>query len=140
MGLFVRMTRSEQVHSLNVLRDVLAQDDDTPIDLAVAGLLHDVGKLRYPLDVFQRTFAVVLTRLAPKLEQRYSIPAKMTYWRAPLIVRRHHPRWSAELLKANGGSERAVWLVEHHADNLAALQGHLYFTLLARLKQADDAN
>lgn len=34
MALFRRMAKSEQLHSLNVLRDVLAQEEQTPHDLA----------------------------------------------------------------------------------------------------------
>src|SRR4051812_25423001 len=64
MALFQQMDRGEQLHSLAVLRDVLAQGD-TPNDLAVAALLHDVGKSRYPIGVWQKTLAVMVRALVP---------------------------------------------------------------------------
>jgi hypothetical protein len=42
LTLFGRMQRNDQLHSLNVLRSVLAQGP-TPPDLATAALLHDSG-------------------------------------------------------------------------------------------------
>ncbi len=41
---FQRMPRDAQAHSLNVLRTLL-HTGDVPADLAVAALLHDVGKV-----------------------------------------------------------------------------------------------
>ena len=49
----------------NVLRAVLAQGAHTPPDLAVAALLHDVGKTRYPLALWQKTLAVLVRTFAP---------------------------------------------------------------------------
>src|SRR5215213_6736056 len=64
MALFRQMRRSEQLHSLNVLRTVLAESaaaqQFVPPELAVAALLHDVGKSRYPLAVWQKTIAVLV--------------------------------------------------------------------------------
>lgn len=139
-SLFVRMTHAEQLHSRNVLRDVLAQSAETPNDLAVAALLHDVGKSRYALNVLQRSLVVVVKRLTPAVETRLSKPTGLHSWRAPFVVRRHHPRWSAEMLRACGSSPRAIWLVEHHDEAPARWQEHEWVGLLERLRRADDAN
>src|SRR5690606_27724351 len=64
LALFQKMRRSEQLHSLNVLREVLA-DGTTPHDLAVAALLHDVGKSRYPMRTWQKTLAVLTRAISP---------------------------------------------------------------------------
>jgi hypothetical protein len=139
-ALFSRMTHAEQLHSVNVLRTVLAQEPETPPDLAVAALLHDVGKSRYPLNVAERTLAVALKRLLPRHEARMSERERFDRLHAPFVVRRHHPRWSADLLRMTGGTPRAIWLVEHHADDPAQWQHHPDAPLLARLQRADNAN
>jgi hypothetical protein len=140
MALFLRMSKSEQLHSLNVLRDVLAQEAHTPPDLAVGALLHDVGKSRYALNTAQRTVSVLVKKCLPQVERRLSATQDLTWLNAPFVVRRHHPLWSAELLREAGGSETAIWLVAHHADDLALWAGHPHVGLLARLKTADDQN
>jgi hypothetical protein len=143
MQLFKQMARSEQLHSLNVLRTVLAQGGETPHDLAVAALLHDGGKSRYALAVWQRTLAVLVAKFIPALSRylsRNDSHVGLTFWRAPFAVRRHHPAWGAALLAQTATTERAIWLVAHHADTLDTWQGHPYAALLERLKQADDSN
>jgi hypothetical protein len=139
-ALFTRMTHAEQLHSLNVLRTILKQAENTPHDLQVAALLHDVGKSLHPLNVAERSLAVVVYRLSPLVEARLSEAQRLSRWRAPFVVRRYHPRWGAEMLRTAGGSERAVWLVEHHADPLHQWQDHPHALLLARLQAADEAN
>lgn len=139
-SLFQRMTHTEQLHSMNVLGTLLAQADSIPHDLKSAALLHDAGKSRYALNVMQRSLAVIVKRLLPTYYERWSAQELFDRWHAPFVVRRHHPRWSAELVRMSGGSERAVWLIEHHADPPAQWQHHPYYALLVRLQQADDAN
>lgn len=139
-ALFQRLNRGEQLHSLRVLRDVLAQEPETPHDLALAALLHDTGKTRYPMAVWQKTVAVLTRKFAPAWYNRWSAcdPA------APLprgcVVAEAHPAWSAELVAATGASERALWLIRHHADPVEQWRDHPHCYLLQRLKQADDAN
>jgi hypothetical protein len=139
MGLFRAMAKSEQLHSLNVLRDVLAQEATTPHDLAVAALLHDSGKSRWRLAVWQKTISVLVKFFLPKLDARLR-DSTLNFWTAPFVVRRHHPQWSGELLSEIGASEAAIWLVTHHANNRAHLLNSPYHPLLLRLKAADDAN
>lgn len=140
LRLFLNMGRSEQLHSLNVLRDVLAQHADTPHDLAVAALLHDAGKGRYRLAVWQKTVSVLVKRLNPRLEKRLRSEDRLTFWRAPFVVRYHHPRWSAQMLREAGSSARVVWLAEHHADDPQHWRDHPDYALLVRLIAADDLN
>lgn len=140
MTLFRSMAKSEQLHSLNVLRDVLKQETQTPHDLAVAALLHDCGKSRKHLAVWQKTLSVLVKKLAPAWDKRLSEDGDLNFWRAPFIVRRHHPRWGAELMRDRNSSDCVIWLIEHHADNADDWQGHPYYDLLIRLQGADDAN
>ncbi len=138
LSLFRQMKRSEQLHSLNVLRTVEEQGT-VPHDLAVAALLHDVGKSRYPLHVWQKTIAVLIHAAWPGLFRRWSIgdPANPLY--RPFVVNVCHPNWSADMIAEAGASEDTVWLVRHHADHDSAIEPK-YTDWLRRLQQADDAN
>jgi hypothetical protein len=139
MTCFERMRRSEQLHSLNVLRDILAQGS-TSSDLAIAALLHDVGKSRYPFPTWQKTLVVLTRTFAPRLFERLSRGDEKIFWQRPFVLSEHHPAWSAQMIAAAGAPERAIWLVAHHADSLSQWADHPDLYLLERLKQADDAN
>ncbi len=139
MDVFRQMRRNEQLHSLNVLRTLL-QTGDTPRDLAVAALLHDSGKSRYPLGVWQKTYAVILRRLFPHLFERLSGGDPRHRLIRPFVVYVHHPDWSAELMTAAGASPDAIWLAAQHQENRTHWRNHELFHLLERLQQADDAN
>ncbi len=140
LALFRQLARSEQLHSLNVLRAVLGQAPETPHDLAVAALLHDIGKTRYRMALWERTAVVLLRKLAPALYESWSAPGTLDDWRAPFGVYRYHPQWGAELLQATTISPRALWLVQHHQEDAAQWRAHPHHTLLLRLQKADDAN
>jgi hypothetical protein len=139
LQLFRRMRRGEQLHSLNVLRGVLAQGD-TPPDLALAALLHDVGKIRYPLRLWQKTVVVLTRTFIPALSGRLSAGDPSHWINRPYAVYAHHPAWSAELVVQTGANAAAVWLIAHHADNAEHRRGHDQYPLLKRLQAADDSN
>jgi hypothetical protein len=139
MALFQGMLRSERLHSLNVLRAVLAQGD-TPRDLAAAALLHDAGKSRYPLRVWQKTLTVLVRAFIPPLYRRWQAGSPAHILQRPFVVAACHPAWSAEMVAAAGASERTIWLIAHHQADAALWQHHPCAPLLRRLQQADDAN
>lgn len=136
---FQRMSRADQLHSLNVLRTVQSQYESVPLSLAVAALMHDVGKCRYHLAVWQKTLVVLVKRLRPSLAERLGREDKLSSWRAPFVVRSHHAQWSAEILRACRADEIAVWLVEHHQADIHAHGDHPQADLLRCLKRADQA-
>ncbi len=139
MALFRQMDRGEQLHSLAVLCDVLAQGD-TPSDLAVVALLHDVGKSRYHINVWQKTWAVIVRAIVPDTYYRWSKGDPLNLWRRPFVVYEQHPKWSAELMRAAGASEVACWLAEHHANKHETSPAPAPIAWLKRLQQADDQN
>ncbi len=140
MAYFRQMKRSEQQHSLNVLRALLAQGS-TPDDLAVAALLHDVGKIRQPLAVWQKAAVVLARRFLPRAYARWSADdATAPRWRRMFIVAAHHPRWGAALIAPTGAAACVIWLIAHHADDPALWEDHPCIQLLKRLKLADDTH
>jgi HD domain len=140
LNAFQQMSRAEQLHSLNVLRDVLAQSDKTPHALAVVALLHDVGKSRYHLAVWQKTIAVLVKAFIPKLASYLARDETLNFWRAPFTVRKYHPQWSADLLRACQSDDIAIWLAEHHQESADRHIDHPNYHLLCRLQAADDAH
>lgn len=137
--LFRQMKRSEQLHSVKVLIEIQAQGA-VPDDLAVAALLHDVGKSRYPLAIWQKTLAVLVRAFAPGLFRRWSTGTATPLWKRGFVVAVKHPQWSAEMVAKTQASERAIWLIVHHADSPTDWEDHPYLPLLKRLQEADDSN
>ncbi len=137
--LFHDMSRDEQAHSLRVLRQLLEQGETHP-DLLAAALLHDVGKSRVGLRLWER----VLTTLAGGLGRRLGPaphPQETTGWRRPFAVAVHHPRWGAEMVREAGGSALLQSLIERHQDPVAAgTQPDGLDPLLTALQAADRSN
>ncbi|MEM6284089.1 MAG: hypothetical protein AAF787_17990 [Chloroflexota bacterium] len=141
LAVFKQMTPGEQLHSIRVLRAILNQQASTPHDLAVAALMHDCGKVRYPLSVYGKSIAVVMRRALPPLYHYGSERnPQRDVWARPFVVAAYHPLWSGETLRECGGSERATWLVTHHQESVTRWQHHPDCGLLWRLQKADDTH
>jgi hypothetical protein len=112
LALFKRMRRSEQWHSIRVMRTLVAQGYTHP-DLLVAALLHDVGKARYRYTLVGRTLTVLAERFAPQLAVRWGQGQPRGLAR-PFVIAAQHPAWSAEDMARAGASPLAVSLARHH--------------------------
>ena len=136
---FCAMSRAEQVHSLKVLDKVMEADADAPSALRAGALLHDVGKSRYRLAIWQKTLAVLVTALAPTLSRKLSEEDEsLSWWRAPFVVGRQHAKWGGEILRACGSDGTVIWLVEHHQEDAGKLVDHQLWHLLQALQRADN--
>ena len=111
-SVFRRLPRADQAHGLTVLRRLLARGERHP-DLLAAGLLHDLGKARHPLRLWERVVIVLARRLAPPSVQRWA-KAPPSGWRRPFVVAGLHPAWGAEIIRKAGGSPTLVNLILHH--------------------------
>ena len=114
LALFQELPIQDQNHSIRVLEGVQARGEDDP-DLLKAALLHDLGKMKYPLSRWERVMAVLITRLFPSKVKSWGKGEPVGITR-PLVVIREHPSWGAELAEGAGCSPRTVWLIKHHED------------------------
>ena len=148
MMIFNRLQGSEQAHAIRVLQQVeetcQAQGIETPADLRVAALLHDVGKVQVPLRVWERVMIVLGKAILPEMAARWGNQFSNGSPRGvarPFVVAAHHPAWGADLAAEQGTSPRAVSLIRRHQDQIPA-QGFQHQTeedhLLAILQAVDD--
>ena len=135
-ALFKRMRRSEQHHAIRVMRALQARGHVQPA-LLTAALLHDVGKSRYSLTLFDRTLAVLGHALLPRRAARWG-EGEPRGWRRTFVIHAQHPDWSAEDMLAAGASPLAVALACRHQEDFNGEPQHEEDRLLLLLKAADD--
>jgi hypothetical protein len=144
VALFLRMPRDAQRHSLNVLYTLQAVGH-LEADLAVAALLHDVGKVAADdagvrLGLWLRGPLVILEALAPQTVDKLAAAHPQQGWRYALYVQRAHPQIGAAWASQAGCTPGACWLIEHHQAAGAAVVRESRYALLAALQQADNSN
>lgn len=139
--LFCRLTPSEQYHAYHV-RQTLAADGHTSPDLLTAALLHDVGKSKMPLAIWERVLIVLGFKFAPARAFRWgTVPDPSSAWVRPFVVAVHHPEWGAEMVKAAGGTELAVELIRRHQEGKEReREKEKERELLSVLQHADNSN
>jgi hypothetical protein len=113
--LFGKMQASEQAHSLRVLRALIHQGETHP-DLLVAALLHDAGKSRVKLRIWERVAIVLVKALCPGCEKRWG-EGRAEGWRRAFVVSARHPEWGAELAAGSGASPLAASLIRRHQED-----------------------
>ena len=143
LTLFRRMPRDAQRHSLHVLQTLTAQAP-VPADLAVAALLHDVGKVAARdagayLGLWLRGPMVLTEAVAPNLLVRLADALPSSSLRYALYVQLHHPEIGAAWAQAAGASVVACWLIAEHQNKVERAETP-EAALLARLQAADDQN
>ncbi len=136
ISLFSRMQISEQAHSLRVFNQLIAQDEKNA-DLLVAALLHDVGKSRHPLRLYERVMVVLAKTLFPGWVKRWG-QGDPSGWQRPFVVAEQHPAWGAEMATQAGASPLAAALIYRHQENLQGKAVTYEDQLLYRLQLLDD--
>jgi hypothetical protein len=141
---FCQMPLDAQRHSLNVLYTLHeAKWDDS--DLAVAALLHDVGKIAgqesgVNFTPWLRGPLVLMDALTPDLMLRLAADDPSLGWRYLLHVHREHPAIGAAWATEDECSELSCWLIAHHQDKLTAPPSDFREELLVMLQWADRCN
>lgn len=136
LQLFRRHTVADQRHAYKVMRTLLASGEDDP-DLLAAALLHDVGKTRYRLRLWERIVGALGEALCPRCVETWA-HGRASGWRRPFVIRSQHGAWGAEMAQAAGSRARTVRLIRHHQDKAPALPAQDENRLLRSLQQADD--
>ena len=136
--LYRRMSRSERMHSLRVLRDLLSEGHTQP-DLLAAALLHDVGKTRYPFSLPEKVLVVLVKAVAPRLYWRWGSGVSEG-WRRPFAVSVQHPVWGADMAFHAGSSSLTATLIRYHAEPPPPTLPEETARLLSLLQAADNRN
>jgi hypothetical protein len=136
--LFQTLSLSDQWHSLRVMQTLQAAGQDHP-DLLTAALLHDVGKTKLPLTLWDRTLIILVSAFWPQKAASWG-EGDGRDWRRPFVVKTRHPEWSAEMAAAAGCSPLSVSLMRRHQDKLPETAVTPEDELLRQLQWADDQN
>ncbi len=120
--LFRQYSISDQWHGYNVLRTLQAAGHQQS-DLLTAALLHDVGKSRMPLAIWERVLIVLVQAVLPRKAMMWGrgkvmAATSIVGWKRPFIVRAKHPAWGAEMAASVGCSPLTVALIRRHQDKL----------------------
>lgn len=137
--LFRGMSGVDQNHSIRVF-DALRKKEGDNRDLLVAGLLHDVGKQRFPLRRWERVFFVLLKAAAPgRVESWGEEPS--SGWRRFLVAARQHAAWGADMAREARCSPLTVWLIKNHETSTPQDPPSPHAVeLLRQLQHADNRN
>ena len=137
LALFMEMSDPEQTHGFRVYRRLKAEGYQDP-DLLAAALLHDVGKNRSPLAVWERVWIVVASSIFSQSSKQNTSPARGDD-RHPMTVAKHHPAWGAEMAFQRGASPTTVWLIRNHErQDFKGIEDTSRLRMLKALKNADD--
>ena len=142
--LFLRMQNSEQAHSIQVFNELRNQGQENP-DLLTAALLHDVGKTRAPLRVWERVMIVVMRAICADCIHKWGKskniePENGLGWKRAFIIAEQHPAWGAALAAECGASPLAVSLIARHQESIAPDACTREDLLLKELQALDDIN
>ena len=130
--LFAHLDPHDQRHLIAVHRACIA--GGLSVDVAMAGLLHDVGKSSLSgrrVTLLDRTMRVLLARFTPGLLRRLSSEPALT-WRLGLLLAARHAQLGASRLEALGWPDAVVAAVREHESSTASGE-------LAALRRIDDA-
>lgn len=135
---FNMLKKSERLHCIRVSKDaseyyerVLQEEKIMNVskDMIIKlGLLHDIGKIKQPLTVIDKSIVVVLNKLT-KGKLKNNSKSKKVY------IYYNHPQEGVKILKDIGYDEDFLYVVENHHKKVQNLN-----MALKILKYADNKN
>lgn len=94
LSLFRRLKKSEQIHSILIAKDIREElGEDREKGMIRAALFHDIGKITRPMNLFEKSMAVILKKL---LGRRITILLRFPFIQSYL----YHGERGGEILKA----------------------------------------
>ncbi len=120
-SLFIQMHPSEQAHSIAVYKNLLSQGIQNK-DLLTAALLHDVGKNRHPIKLWERITIVLGETFLPEKAKLWS-EGKPEGLKRPFVVAHRHAEWGADLAAQAGASKLTADLIRRHQDSIQNNKG-----------------
>lgn len=91
--LFYKLIKSEQTHSIRVSKYMIKNCNNENInEIAKLGLLHDLGKTRQKLNVFEKSFVVILDKITKGSLRSYNKSKKIDIYYK-------HAEYGVEILK-----------------------------------------
>jgi hypothetical protein len=138
LALFRRLQRSEQWHALSVLQKLIGTGQKNS-DLLTAALLHDIGKIHYPLKVWERVLIVLIKRAAPRLLIRWGQDTPQGMSKA-FVVACQHAAWGADLAAKAGASKLTAELIRRHEETVDENSTSRQDRFLRLLKKADNSS
>lgn len=136
LRLFEKLPAEYQDHSYRVMMRLRDSGEDRQ-DLLVAAILHDVGKIRTPVTVWERSLAVLMEKWMPGKLERYS-KGPPNGWRRAVVVKAQHPIWGAELAREAGCTALTVSLIKRHHECVADQDETEEAQYLRALQRADN--
>jgi hypothetical protein len=138
LALFRRLQKSEQWHAFTILQNLL-ENGQKNADLLTAALLHDIGKIHYPLGVWERVVIVLVKRVAPRQVPRWGQDAPQGLSK-PFVVACHHAEWGADLAVRAGASKLTSDLIRRHEEPVDETSSSRTDRILRLLQQADNSS
>jgi putative nucleotidyltransferase with HDIG domain len=135
-NLFLQLQASEQAHSLQVYRQLRDRGQADP-DLLAAALLHDVGKSRFRLRLWERV-AIVLGKALLSAQVRRWGQGAPRGWKRPFVIAEQHAAWGAEMAARCGATPLTVTIIRRHQDALRPPWSRPEDALLYQLQIVDD--
>jgi predicted HD phosphohydrolase len=138
LALYQQYSSADQQHSYAVFC-ALKRAGHIQANLLAAALLHDVGKVRYPLSVWERSLvvgamAILMPRRVKSWEQKEAVG-----WQRPFVIKAQHPQWGAQLAEQAGSHPLTIALIRRHQDKMGEIITE-EDRLLQHLQWADDQN